>query len=181
MDLDLINTISIIIILTVVVINIVYSVYRMNAYDEDLHYTKQRLGDAIGDLQATKKILQNYVENKVVSLVDLAEFTDMDPLIKNAYKKYIVNKVMPEVMNKIDEEPVVAALSDDTKLDKIMTGITKDIQSLIKFFTMNPNNIVSSEFITYGENMNIHDESYYYNQPIRTLSEDFKLPPPPLI
>lgn len=69
-----------------------------------------------------------------VSLIDLKEFQDLNPTVKDAYKKYIADKIMSAEMSVINDfikqEQIEKYLKDhDSEINTSVDSIIKKIKS----------------------------------------------------
>lgn len=110
MDLLVFNIISIVVLFAVTIANIIFAVITHKKLQDQSH-TLKYMGKDITDLQddigsiklKLKEDLKRKVEQQTISILDLQEFADLDPVMKNAYKKYIVDMIMPAIMYSINE------------------------------------------------------------------------------
>lgn len=63
------------------------------------------------------------------SIIDLAEFDNLDPELKKQYRKFIVNRAMPPLMKKINKA------AEDTNLVKYLDKNEYEVNQYIKEFT----------------------------------------------
>jgi hypothetical protein len=111
MDLLIFNVVSVVVLFAVTIANIIFAVITHNKL-QDQSKTIKYIGKDITDLQndvgsiksKLKADLKKKVEKQAISILDLQEFADLDPAMKNAYKKYIVDMIMPAIMYSINEQ-----------------------------------------------------------------------------
>lgn len=79
----------------------------MQKQDIELRVLRSNVRDDFDALSAAmRKQLQSRVVNHVHNLTDLDEFAQLDPYIKDMYKKNIVDKLMPAVMQAVNNQIV---------------------------------------------------------------------------
>lgn len=113
--LEIISLIAILVMITVTVINIMYTVSLRRKMDEKNDNQDSEILKIKGDLASTqsdmvtfKKNLRAYLENRVEfgtrNYFERTEFNNLDNSVKDSYKKYIVDMLMPALIDKINTE-----------------------------------------------------------------------------
>lgn len=118
----IIAIISLVIILAVIAINI-YIVIKMNRNSSDIEALKNDTNAKLNKINSTAN-----------SILDLAEFKDLDPYLKDAYKRYIVNILSSAFMKAVNK----SASDNDVKnylqtnqkeLDEMAYAIAKELNT----------------------------------------------------
>ena len=122
----IIAIISLVIILAVIAINI-YIVIKMNRNSSDIEALKN-------DTNAKLNKINSSASKTANSILDLAEFKDLDPYLKDAYKRYIVNILSSAFMKAVNK----SASDNDVKnylqtnqkeLDEMAYAIAKELNT----------------------------------------------------
>ncbi len=146
MDLSVINTIAIITIIIVVTINFVITAknYKKIKQEEQILINmNKQISDYIEYLEsAIKAYIQSKLEEQTKNILDLDEFNDLDPHIKEIYKQNIVENLMPALMgainnqySKIDEAAIkesITQLADKLRKDGFSTPQQVQPQPIVR-------------------------------------------------
>lgn len=138
--LEIISLIAVLVMITVTVINIMYTVQlrkniedRNDKQDSEILQIKSNLESTQSDMIYFKKNLRAYLENRVEfgtrNYFERSEFNKLDSSVKDAYKKYIVDMLMPALIDKINIE---AKGTNITKYDSIITSTINDTLKQLK-------------------------------------------------
>ena len=124
----IIGIISLVIILAVIGVNI----YMMIVINRNSSYIKGLKNNKDEQMNKINKI--NEVINNKINILDLAEFKDLDPYLKDAYKKYIVNILSSAFMKAVNksatDNEVKKYLTDNQKeIDEMAYEIAKELQT----------------------------------------------------
>lgn len=127
MDLSGINSIAILIIIIVVFINFLTSIYSYRQTRDnraEIIKLNNNIADYIDYLEgAIRDYVKKSLEYQTQNILDLDEFNDLDPEIKELYKKHIINNLMPAILatvnsmyyknkSQISDEEISAAIKD---------------------------------------------------------------------
>jgi len=137
MELIILNIVAVVIILIVSIINIIVSI------NIQYQFTKQKIivKSVVSDINDTKKdfelfkkdivnIIRTKLEANVMNILDLDEFSELDPYIKDIYKNQIVKVLMPALMNAVNDQFYKENI--DIKLDLHSKEIETIISRLAK-------------------------------------------------
>jgi hypothetical protein len=108
MDLSIINTIAIIIIIIVVIINFTitaknYKNIKQNA--DNLDNLTHQMSEYIDYLEnAIKQYIHTKLEQHTTNVLDLDEFSTLNPELKELYKTQIIQNLMPALMGAVNNE-----------------------------------------------------------------------------
>jgi len=122
----LISIISLVIILAVIGLNI-YILVVMNRNASDIQALKNDTNTKFDKINSSASKTAN-------SILDLAEFRDLDPYLKDAYKRYIVNILSSAFMKAVNktasDNEVKKYLTDNQKeIDEMAYSIAKELQT----------------------------------------------------
>ncbi len=102
MDLSIINTLALVIIVFVVAMNFIISAHNYKKIKDnqaDIIKMNNDIADYIDYLEkAIRDYVRSQLEQKTQNILDLNEFNDLDPKIKQQYKQHIVENLMPSLM-----------------------------------------------------------------------------------
>ncbi len=102
MDLSILNTLAIVIIVFVVAMNFIISAHNYKKIKDnqaDIIKMNNDIADYIDYLErAIRDYVKSQLEQKTQNILDLNEFNDLDPKIKQLYKQHIVENLMPSLM-----------------------------------------------------------------------------------
>lgn len=117
--------ICLVIILAVIGMNI-YMVIVMNRNSSDIKLINDKMDSRFAKI--------NEAINNKINVLDLAEFKDLDPYLKDAYKKYIVNILSSAFMKAVNksatDNEVKKYLTDNQKeIDEMAYEIAKELQT----------------------------------------------------
>ncbi len=138
MELEYINAIAIIVIFVVLGIHIVYTVYLKIKHENNMRNLQNELHDVQTDIEKMKLyVIQNlkrYVESKSMSILDLDEFSKLDPFAKDLYKNYIVDQIMPAIMESINNDMKSANIEQQyisykKEIDDVVSELVNDIKA----------------------------------------------------
>jgi hypothetical protein len=106
---------------------------QKNENRDNTMYVKQLSDDMDMIISKINNGIKYKVDTSAVTILDLAEFNDLDPYIKEAYKKHIVKVLTPAIMSKINKTMKQKELETYLKLHEkeISTqvySIAKDIE-----------------------------------------------------
>lgn len=112
MELIILNVIAVVIILVVSIINIIIAMnlqYKYNKQNLLINSFKYDLNDTQQDLKLFKKDVIDIIRSKIekdvtINILDLEEFSGLDPFIKELYKNQIVKIIMPAIMTAINDQ-----------------------------------------------------------------------------
>lgn len=112
MELIILNVIAVVIILVVSIINIIIAINLQYKYNEQkilINSFKYDLNETQQDFKLLKKDVIDIIKSKIekdvtINILDLEEFSKLDPYIKDLYKSQIVKILMPAVMNAINDQ-----------------------------------------------------------------------------
>lgn len=118
---DAITIMNSVLLLAVIVLSIVNTVY-ISKLRKDYNGTAQALKDLepriTKNMQTMEEKLNKAIAdavNKSVSVVDLAELKSLDGEAKAAYKKYVVDKIMPAVLTNVNRQIKDSRVLEDLK------------------------------------------------------------------
>jgi hypothetical protein len=120
----LINTFLIIVI---IVLGVVSTVRAKNMYATKSEVTALELR-MDGRREALEKKMANLLEPQL-SLLDLQEFDGLSPMVKDAYKKYIVQRVMKSVMEEANPRLEEYVKANEEEIARQIAGIVQQIKS----------------------------------------------------
>jgi hypothetical protein len=132
MFLVIINTIALLIILAVVIYNFV-TIYNMKSQWQKMKKKSDELklnvDDSANRLSRVQsqltEIIKEKMNTRVITLMDLQEFQNLDPQFKNAYRKYIVDQTMPAITAYVNEQMY------KNKVDVYLHQQSDDIQRFV--------------------------------------------------
>lgn len=137
----ILNIIAIIVILTVSVINISISLitqYKVKEYQRSFNSLQSDINDTRQNINTFKKdithIIKSKLEKHAMNILDLDEFNELDPYIKDIYKQQIVKTLMPALMNAINDQFFLENLdskiqNNSEQINKIIKGISYEIKT----------------------------------------------------
>lgn len=99
-----INLILVVIIIVAVVVNMIL-----------LYKAKNDLNKRVDELNASIKTMSP--TGGMVSLIDIAEFQKLSPEVKELYRKYVVQNIMPKVMTEANKMLIEGKMIDDLKIE----------------------------------------------------------------
>lgn len=113
--LEIISLIAVLVMITVTIINIMYTVKlrkniqdRNDKQDEELLKLRTVIASTQNDMVYFKKNLRAYLENRVEfgtrNYLERSEFNNLNGNIKSAYKTQIVDRIMPVIINQINNK-----------------------------------------------------------------------------
>jgi hypothetical protein len=69
--------------------------------------------------------VQVKIEHEAINILDLEEFSHLDPIVKDMYKKHIVKTLMPAIMSAVNNELV------DNHIDSQIKAHDADISKFV--------------------------------------------------
>jgi predicted PurR-regulated permease PerM len=111
----IIAIICLVIILAVIGVNI-YMVIVMNRNSSDIKLINNKMDSRFAKI--------NEAINNKINVLDLAEFKDLDPYLKDAYKKYIVNILSSAFMKAVNKS------ASDNDIKNLLKANQKEIDQM---------------------------------------------------
>jgi len=125
MGLVYVNAIAIVIIFIVLGIHIIYTLYIKINHENKMRIMQDSLYNLETDIEKMKTDLKKHALNGAASILDLAEFSKLDPFAKDLYKNYIVNQIMPAIIESINSDMKTANVEKNYIIYK------KDIDAMV--------------------------------------------------
>lgn len=108
MELSVINSIAIVVIIIAIIINMILSALTYKTVQQQELDLKAFGLEVREDIRALVRDLHKKMKEKVekhtMNILDLDEFANLDPYIKDMYKKYIVDDLNPSLMDAINRD-----------------------------------------------------------------------------
>ena len=137
MALGYINSFAIIIILIVLGIHIIYTIHIKIKHENNMRYIQNQINDIKTDFEKLNvDIIQNlkkHAQDKTMSLLDLDEFSKLDPFVKDLYRNYIVDQIMPAIMKSINDQIKISNFEQQytiykKEIDEMVAQIVNEIR-----------------------------------------------------
>lgn len=140
MDIVYLNTFMIAILIAVTFANMIIMFVTRQEVDKQktkAFETHQYIQDVNDNLEAImikiREGIHYKIDSSIVSIMDLAEFKDLDPSIKNAYKKYMLNEIIPAIAAAIKKEVQDNDIDgwiarNDTKIQEVIQQVANRIR-----------------------------------------------------
>lgn len=130
-DLFIICMVCFFIILMVIGVNyILWYLLRKDLQKQmvEIKSSKKQINQLSEDMDFVIKKIKNGLEYKIeMNLLDLQEFKNMEPYLKEAYKKYFVSILMPAVMDYVNKNAKNKKWTDN-EIKDLVTKLSNEIR-----------------------------------------------------
>lgn len=135
-----INTVALLIILAVCVYDFV-TIARLRRQARKSDDQVKKLEGVVDDLnnrsfklqKQLATMIQERVDQKLLTFMDLQEFQGLDPLFKERYRKYVVGQIMPAITAYVNEQAyknnVDQMLRNDDEVQVFVDQLVMDIKT----------------------------------------------------
>lgn len=144
----ILNFLCILIILSIIIVQFVLlyqSREQIFQQQKEINDQKNQIMRMSDDMETIMTKISQGIEYKVnsstISILDLAEFQDLDPFLKDQYKRHILDVLVPAIMqsvNKMAKENMLEEylISNDKEISDAIYNLAKEIKEKGFAFSM---------------------------------------------